>query len=163
MSHKTRTQVLGFFLWFGDFFHKFIVENGNWFDSLQSLWPSDPISQHTPEPILSLVIACYLMAPSHYLNQFYMLTINDVLWHSWAIPQWVTKLLLLENSTLRLLPCILGASKFIFFLLVFQWCTSIWCVAADCWLGWGRGETVLISVWPICKFRGTFNIGVMSL
>ena len=48
---------------------------------INSLWPSDTIWQHRPGPPSAQVMAWCLMAPSHYLNQYWLL-INRFLWHS---------------------------------------------------------------------------------
>ena len=45
------------------------------------LWPSDAIRRHRSGSILAEVMVCYLMAPSHYLNQCW-LSISKVLCHS---------------------------------------------------------------------------------
>ena len=45
------------------------------------LWPSDSIWQHRFGSTLVQVMACCLMAPSHYLNQCWPV-INKVFWHS---------------------------------------------------------------------------------
>ena len=46
---------------------------------VDSLWPSDDIGRQTSWSTLAQVMACCLMAPSHYLNQC-LLTINEI-WH----------------------------------------------------------------------------------
>ena len=46
-----------------------------------SLWPSDAIWQQGSWSTLAQVMACCLMAPSHYLNQCWFIIIG-VLWHS---------------------------------------------------------------------------------
>ena len=56
---------------------------------LNSLWLSDAIWRHTSGSILIPIIACWLKAPSHYLDQCWLL-ISEVPWHSpksnfWAI------------------------------------------------------------------------------
>ena len=48
---------------------------------VNSLWPSDTMWGHTYESTLAQVMACCLMAPSHYLNQCWLI-INRVKWHS---------------------------------------------------------------------------------
>ena len=53
---------------------------GQW---INSLWPSDTIWRHRSWQILAQVMACCLMAPSHYLSQ-YWLTITKVQWHSFC-------------------------------------------------------------------------------
>ena len=46
-----------------------------------SLWPSDTMWQYKSRSTLVQVMACSLMAPSHYLNQCWHTTCG-VLWHS---------------------------------------------------------------------------------
>ena len=46
---------------------------------LNSLWPSDTIWWHESRSTLALVMACCLMAPSHYLNQCWLI-ISEVIW-----------------------------------------------------------------------------------
>ena len=48
---------------------------------VNSLWPSDAIKQQGTESTLAQVMAYCLTAPSHYLNQCW-LVISKVLWHS---------------------------------------------------------------------------------
>ena len=48
---------------------------------INSLWPSDTIWRHTSRSTLAQVMACCLMAPSHYLNQCWII-ISKVQWHS---------------------------------------------------------------------------------
>ena len=48
---------------------------------INSLWPSDAIWWHRSGPTLAQVMACCLTAPSHYLNQCWLI-ISEVLWHS---------------------------------------------------------------------------------
>ena len=50
----------------------------NW---INLLWPSDIIWQHEFGSTLDQVMACCLMAPSHYLNQCWLI-ISEVQWHS---------------------------------------------------------------------------------
>ena len=47
---------------------------------VNSLWPSDTIWRHKSGSTLAQVMACCLTAPSHYLNQCW-LVINKVQWH----------------------------------------------------------------------------------
>ena len=42
-----------------------------------SLWPSDAIWRHRSGSTLALVMACCLTAPSHYLNQCWLITSTD--------------------------------------------------------------------------------------
>ena len=49
--------------------------------TLNSLWPSDAIWWHRSGSTLAQVMACCLTAPSHYLNQCWLI-MNGVLWHS---------------------------------------------------------------------------------
>ena len=48
---------------------------------LNSLWPSDAIWRYRSGSTLAQVMACCLMAPSHYLNQCWLIT-SKVHWHS---------------------------------------------------------------------------------
>ena len=50
-------------------------------DGLNALWPSDAIWRHTSGSILAQVMACCLTAPSHYLNQCWLI-ISGVLQHA---------------------------------------------------------------------------------
>ena len=45
-----------------------------------SLWPGDAIWWHRSGSTLAQVMACCLMAPSHYLNQYWLVT-SKVQWH----------------------------------------------------------------------------------
>ena len=45
-----------------------------------SFWPTDTTWQHRIESILAQVMACCLTAPSHFLNQCWVL-ISEILWH----------------------------------------------------------------------------------
>ena len=68
-----------------------------WFsDAVNSLCPSDAIWRYRSGSRLALVMACCLMAPSHYPNQCWLI-ISQVLWHSsegnftgnvWDISPW---------------------------------------------------------------------------
>ena len=46
-----------------------------------SLWPSDVIWRQGSRSTMARVMACCLMAPSHYLNQCWLM-ISEVLWYS---------------------------------------------------------------------------------
>ena len=46
-----------------------------------SLYPSDTIWRHRSRSTLTRLMACCLMAPSHYPNQCWLI-ISEVLWHS---------------------------------------------------------------------------------
>ena len=48
---------------------------------INSLWPSDTIWWHRPGSTLVQVMACCLMAPSHYMKQYWVI-ISEILWHS---------------------------------------------------------------------------------
>ena len=50
-------------------------------EQVNSLWPSDTIWRHRSGSTLAQVMACCLTAPSHYLNQCWLI-ISKVLWHS---------------------------------------------------------------------------------
>ena len=49
--------------------------------SINSLWPGDAIWRHGARSTLAQVMACCLMAPSHDLNQCWLI-IGEVPWHS---------------------------------------------------------------------------------
>ena len=49
---------------------------------LNSLWPSDAIWHHRTWCTWVQVMACCLMAPSHYLNLCRLIIKGDLLWHS---------------------------------------------------------------------------------
>ena len=51
------------------------------FLEINSLWPSDAIWRHRSGSILVQVMACCLTAPSHYLNQCWLI-VSKALWHS---------------------------------------------------------------------------------
>ena len=55
---------------------------------LNSLWPSDTICRQRSGSTLAQAMACCLTAPSHSLNQCWLI-ISEIFWHS----QWVHKLL----------------------------------------------------------------------
>ena len=50
--------------------------------ALNSLWPSDIIRRQRSVSTLAQVMACCLTAPSHYLNQCWLI-ISEVQWHSY--------------------------------------------------------------------------------
>ena len=49
---------------------------------VNSLWPSDAIWRHSIGSPLAQVMACCLIAPSHYVNQCWLI-ISKVKWHSY--------------------------------------------------------------------------------
>ena len=49
---------------------------------VNSLWPSDTIRRQRSRSTLAQVMACCLTAPSHYLNQCWLI-ISEVQWHSY--------------------------------------------------------------------------------
>ena len=51
-----------------------------WKSLINSLWPSDAILRRTGSTLVQ-VMACCLTAPSHYLNQCWLI-IREILWHS---------------------------------------------------------------------------------
>ena len=57
-----------------------MLNRWNWF-SLNSLWSSNAVWCQRSWSTLLQVMACWLMVPSHYLNQCWML-INEVPWYS---------------------------------------------------------------------------------
>ena len=58
-----------------------------------SSWLCDTIWQHRSGSTLAQVMACCLIAPSHYLNQFNLPSVRLCGIHLWAISQWVFKLI----------------------------------------------------------------------
>ena len=48
---------------------------------INSLWPSDALWWHSTGPTLARVMACFLTAPSHYLNQCWLI-VNKAQWYS---------------------------------------------------------------------------------
>ena len=48
---------------------------------LNSSWPSDAIWRHRSGSTFTQSMACCLTAPSHYLNQYWLIT-SEVMWHS---------------------------------------------------------------------------------
>ena len=57
------------------------IETGPMPQWVKSLWPSDTIWRHKSGSTLDQVMAWCLMAPSHYLNQCWLI-ISKVQWHS---------------------------------------------------------------------------------
>ena len=53
-----------------------------WRSSFNALWPSDAIWRQRSGSTLAQVMTCCLTAPSHYLNQCWLI-ISEVQWHSW--------------------------------------------------------------------------------
>ena len=49
---------------------------------INSLRPSDTICGHRAGSTLAQVMACCLTAPSHYLNQYWLIVIPKIFWHS---------------------------------------------------------------------------------
>ena len=117
-SHKTETTgkawVLtehrsywwrGSYIWisfiyiYWSYREQFLKMNGI-LKKIYSLWPSDTIWQHRTRSAWAQVMACCLIAPSHYLDQCW-LNINEVLWHSIhmrTILQWVSGATILYNE-----------------------------------------------------------------
>ena len=82
--------LLGMSHWAGRFFWV------RYTSCINLLWPSDAIWQHRSGSTLAQVMACCLKAPSHYLNQCWLI-INGILWYSpcnnftssaWDISTW---------------------------------------------------------------------------
>ena len=92
-----------------------------WQGNFNSLWCSDVIWQHRTGWILARLVSCHLTAPSHYLNQCWLLS-GEVLCHSpknnfIALAQDTITLYNdneFENHILKLLPHLPGASEFFF-------------------------------------------------
>ena len=76
------------------------------------LWPRDAIRRYRSGSTLVQVMACYLLAPSNYLNQCW-LAINGVLWHSpetnfTGITQDIYLKMSLKNTVVKLIPHLSG-------------------------------------------------------
>ena len=71
--HNARATILNPFIIF------FMLIESRTF--VNSLWPSDIIWRQGSRSTLAQVMACCLTAPSHYLNQCWLM-ISEVLWHS---------------------------------------------------------------------------------
>ena len=87
MNILVKLWTLYFFLSSKELFYQLAVADFGNFGmlrlsvSIKSLWQNDAIWRHRSGSILSQVMACCLMAPSHNLNQ-YSLIFNKVPWHS---------------------------------------------------------------------------------
>ena len=81
---------------------------------VNSLWQSDAIWRHRSGSILAQVMAFCLMAPSHYLNQCWLL-IGEVLWHwtdrNFTASAQATILFELENCDLMSFKTFSGCPK----------------------------------------------------
>ena len=73
--YKDNTVIRQFYLYNGNSY------TGKTTSLINSLWPSDAIWRQRSGSTLAQVMACCLMAPSHYLNQRWLI-INEVQWHS---------------------------------------------------------------------------------
>ena len=78
---------------------------------------SDTLWRHRTGSILAQVMACCLMAPSHYLNQCWFL-LSDLLWHSaesnfTVIAQMHFGIMSLKIILLKSLPLLPGANELI--------------------------------------------------
>ena len=76
---------------FGNYTFKIIATShrGQWVEKLSivrvnSLWPGDAIWRHRSVSTLVQVMACCLMAPSHYLNQYWLIKSRNE-WHSFEV------------------------------------------------------------------------------
>ena len=86
-----------------------------------SLWPGDAIWRHGTRSTLAQVMACCLMAPSHYLNQCWLIT-SKVQRHSSEIPQPPVTEISLKITYLNFFSNLPGANelKFVVSLLVYR-------------------------------------------
>ena len=105
--------------WFTLYVNTYRISNSIWCINeftnqlrINILWPSDIIWWDKYWWALALVMACCLMAPSHYLNQCWLL-ISEVLWcscHLRAISQHLPQILfcimILKIILKKLLPCL---------------------------------------------------------
>ena len=62
---------------------------GTYSFSINSLWPNDAIRGRRSGSTLAQVMACCLMAPSHYLNQCWLITSKICIIHRRTRGQWV--------------------------------------------------------------------------
>ena len=86
-------------------------------NNINSLWPSHAICCHRTGSTLAQVMACCLMAPSHHLNQYWLI-IGNILWHSpEAISQEMLRISIPDMSfkitNLRVHPHFPGANELI--------------------------------------------------
>ena len=61
------------------------ISSGKWWTfcpCLNSLWPNDAIWQYRSGSTLTQIMACWLMAPSHYLNKYWLI-ISEAQWYSY--------------------------------------------------------------------------------
>ena len=99
MSNRCRSEDLWYLGWYGqplycsqvsvthlEIGHLQMKSMGAWCSKelqwLNSLGPSDAIWRHRSGSTLAQVMACWLTAPSHYLNQCWLI-ISKVHWHSY--------------------------------------------------------------------------------
>ena len=77
---------------------------------INSVWPSDAIWLHRSESTLAQVMACCPTAPSHYLNQCWLI-INENLWHSPKSNSTASAQVHLKYMISKLLPHLPGANE----------------------------------------------------
>ena len=90
ISNKNFIEVSPWILWktfnAGHFFFQFTWGQFHWnwssHQSFNSFWPSDTIWRQRSESTVAKVMTCCLTAPSHYLNQCWLI-ISEVQWHSY--------------------------------------------------------------------------------
>ena len=91
---------------------------------INSLWPGDAIWWHGTRSTLAQVMACCLMAPSHYLNQCW-LVITKVLWHSFDDCFSTDALAIIEIDYLKFYSDLPGANE-LRKILIFNLQVSLW-------------------------------------
>ena len=81
--HKLHCNEIYLYLLMFNLRYKVLVDIYQWCSFCYSLWPNDTIWWQRSGSTLAQVMACFLMAPSHFLNQCWF-TISKVYWHSSA-------------------------------------------------------------------------------
>ena len=66
-----------------------ITEYSQGVTTINSLWPSEAIWWHRSVPTMAWMMACCLMAPSHYLTQYWLSSIRSTDIHQMAIIQYI--------------------------------------------------------------------------
>ena len=82
-THLVLTWFVHFFGEFWICIQIFYVAEDEPFKCINSLWPSDAIWQHRSWSTLAQVMACCVTAPSHYLNQCWLIISTD----QWRLPK----------------------------------------------------------------------------
>ena len=98
-------------------------------ESINSLCPSDAIRRHRTTSTSAQVMACCLMAPSHYLNQCWLI-IDKVQWHSgdgnFTKDTSITNLFKIEITDLKFPSNLPGANELTSYVHVFIFLQECW-------------------------------------